>query len=91
MKDTATATLTKWGNSQGFIIPKDICGASRFKIGDRAVIQVDELGRIVLTHETVPRYARKRVISLEEFASGWTGSRTGEEWAGADVGAETVL
>jgi hypothetical protein len=55
------------------------------------VIQVDEFGRIVLARETTPRYARKRVVSLEEFTSGWTGGKTGKEWAGADVGAEMIL
>jgi antitoxin component of MazEF toxin-antitoxin module len=91
LETTATATLTKWGNSQGFIIPKAICGAANFRIGDSAEIQVDEQGRIVLEHKVTPRYARRRVVRLEELAAGWEGTRIGEEWAGSDVGAEAVL
>jgi antitoxin component of MazEF toxin-antitoxin module len=88
---TARVTLTKWGNSQGFIIPKAICRAAEFRVGDSAVIQVDEHGRIVLDHEVAPPYARGRVVRLEELAAGWEGPKVGEEWAGSDVGAETVL
>jgi antitoxin component of MazEF toxin-antitoxin module len=87
---TATATLTKWGNSQGFIIPKAICGAADFKIGDSAEIRVDEQGRIVVEHKVTPHYARRRAVRLEELAAGWDGTRIGEEWAGFDVGAEAV-
>ncbi|MCL1846538.1 MAG: AbrB/MazE/SpoVT family DNA-binding domain-containing protein [Coriobacteriia bacterium] len=91
MDDTATATLTKWGNSQGVIIPKNICRAAHFNIGDSALIAVDDKGRIILEHKETPTYTRRRVMSLEEFAAGWSGERIGEEWGDADVGAEVVL
>jgi antitoxin component of MazEF toxin-antitoxin module len=89
-KNTATATLAKWGNSQGFIVSKSICKAAGFRVGDTAKIEVDEQGRIVFDHVESKRYERKRMLSLEEFAAGWTGKRIGEEWSGPDVGAEVV-
>ncbi|MCL2808157.1 MAG: hypothetical protein FWD27_08435 [Coriobacteriia bacterium] len=90
MSDTAEATLTKWGNSQGFIIPRHVCAAANFRVGDCAIINVDDKGRIVLDHKKSPRYARRRVVSIEELSSGWQGGKAGEEWCGSDVGAEVV-
>ena len=90
MADKATSTLSKWGNSQGFIIPKNICKAARFHIGDNAEIQVDDCGRIILAHKSAPRFSRRRIVNLEEFADGWQGEKIGEEWGGSDVGVETV-
>lgn len=90
MTDTIITTLTKWGNSQGFIIPKSICNASHFQVGDNAIISIDDEGRIILDHKDTPIYARRRIVSLEEFAAGWQGEKAGEEWGGPDVGAEIV-
>jgi antitoxin component of MazEF toxin-antitoxin module len=90
MADNVTSTLTKWGNSQGFIIPKSICKAARFHIGDDAEIQVDDCGRIVLAHKNTPRFARRRVVSLEEFVADWQGGKIGEEWSGSDLGEELI-
>ena len=87
----AAATLTKWGNSQGFVIPKKICKAANFHIGDSAIITSDESGRIIIDHKITPHYMRKRVVTLEEFAANWQGAKAGEEWSGSDVGAEVVL
>jgi antitoxin component of MazEF toxin-antitoxin module len=89
--NTTTATLTKWGNSQGFIVSKSICNAAGFRVGDTAEVRVDEQGRIVFGRVEPKRYERKQVLSLEEFAAGWTGERVGKEWGGPDVGAEVVL
>jgi antitoxin component of MazEF toxin-antitoxin module len=88
--NTATATLTRWGNSQGFIVSKSICAAAGFRVGDTAKVEVDERGQIVFGHVEPRHYERKRASSLEEFAAGWTGGRVGEEWSGADIGAEVV-
>jgi len=90
MGEQVTSTLTKWGNSQGFIIPKSICKAADFHVGDNAVIDIDEQGRIVLGHKQTPHYARRRIATLEEIASGWQGAKAGEEWGGMDIGAEAV-
>jgi antitoxin component of MazEF toxin-antitoxin module len=91
MEASATATLYKWGNSQGLIIPKKICNAAGFKVGDTAEIRVDEHGRIIVAHQESPRYARRKVVSLEELAAGWQGRRESDEWGGVDVGAEVVM
>jgi antitoxin component of MazEF toxin-antitoxin module len=91
MENATTATLTKWGNSQGFIVSKGICAAAGFRVGDTARVEVNERGQIVFGRAESKRYERKRMVSLEEFAAGWTGERVGEEWGGTDVGAEVVL
>lgn len=35
-----TSTLTKWGNSQGIILPKSVCEDLRLKPGDKLNLQV---------------------------------------------------
>jgi antitoxin component of MazEF toxin-antitoxin module len=90
MRSATTATLTKWGNSQGFIVSKNICKAAGFRVGDTAKIEVDDQGRIVFGRVEPKRYERKRVVSLEEFAAGWTEERADEEWSSADVGGEVM-
>lgn len=42
-----TATLSKWGNSQGFLVPKDICESLHLRIGDKLHMRVDQ-GSIVV-------------------------------------------
>jgi antitoxin component of MazEF toxin-antitoxin module len=89
-ENATTATLTKWGNSQGFIVSKSICATAGFRVGDTAKVEVNEQGQIVFGHVEPKRYERKRMLSLEEFAADWTGERVGKEWSGTDVGAEVV-
>lgn len=35
-----TSTLTKWGNSQGIILPKTVCDELRLKVGDTLELEV---------------------------------------------------
>ncbi len=35
-----TSTLTKWGNSQGIVLPKSVCEDLRLKPGDKLNLQV---------------------------------------------------
>ncbi len=86
------ATLVKWGNSQGLRVPVEACEALGVSVGACADMQVDPAtSTLTIRFEQPERhYARHRKMSLEEFASGWTGGRVGEEWGGPDVGAEVV-
>ena len=86
------ATLTKWGNSQGLRIPVEACEALGISVGAHAEMQLDPANAtLTLRFERPERqYARHRKMSLEEFASGWSGGKVGEEWGGCDVGAEVV-
>ena len=92
-----SATLTKWGNSNGVRIPAEVCNELGVSAGDVAVLEHDALKRrVTLTFQ--PRedgdarsYRRHRKMSLEEFAAGWAGGKTDTgEWGGGDVGAEVV-
>ena len=88
------ATLVKWGNSQGIRVPKEACDLLDLAVGARGTMEVDVEGnRIVITFERChprPKYRRHGHATLEELAAGWTGGKVGEEWGGADVGAEEV-
>ena len=35
-----TSTLTKWGNSQGIILPKSICEKMQLDVGDKLELEV---------------------------------------------------
>ena len=35
-----TSTLTKWGNSQGIILPKTVCDELQLKVGDKLELEV---------------------------------------------------
>ena len=93
----ATATLSKWGNSNGVRIPAEVLSELGVSTGDVAVLEHDALSRRV-TLTFGPReddgsrtYRRHRKMSLEEFADGWTGGRADtNEWGGGDVDAEVV-
>lgn len=88
------ATLVKWGNSQGVRVPRELCERIGVDVGDRGEIIADIEGRsITIVFEERPsrsRYRRRSTRTLEELAAGWQGGRVGEEWGGADVGAEGV-
>jgi antitoxin component of MazEF toxin-antitoxin module len=89
---TANATLGKWGNSQGVRIPKDVCELLNLKIGAPVLMEVNQAtSQVTLTFEKPScHYRRTKKVSLEELCAGWTGGKIGEEWGGADVGAEVV-
>ncbi|MBR2834558.1 MAG: hypothetical protein IKE43_02430 [Coriobacteriales bacterium] len=86
------ATLTKWGNSQGVRVPVEVCDALGIHVGSQAEIEFDQ-ARSSVTFRFINedrRYTRSRKMTIQEFASGWTGPKVGEEWGGPDVGAEVV-
>lgn len=76
-----SATLTRWGNSQGVIIPKDFCEQMRIKPGDKLSMSFDG------TKVTIePR----REHTLEARLARWDGGRfeTSEYDWGESVGEE---
>ncbi len=86
------ATLSKWGNSQGIRIPKDLCDLLGVNVGAVADIEANQArSSLVITFEQPRRkYRRNRRVSMEELCAGWEGGKIGEEWGGPDVGAEEV-
>lgn len=88
-------TLAKWGNSNGIRIPADICAELGVTTGDVADLELDAIAcSLTLRFSKSPTrgYRRHRKMTMEEFAAGWEGGKTGtEEWGGCDVGAEAVL
>lgn len=72
----ATTTLKKWGNSQGFIIPKSVCEYANISLDDEMEIHVvRSTGSIVLT-PAHSRYHRSRKLSAAELLAGWQGGYT---------------
>lgn len=89
----ATATLSRWGNSQGFRIPKEDCEALGLGLGDQVDIVVDApSGRLILQRPQgrYRTYTRSEKVSLETLMGDYHGPKVGEEWSGPDVGAEVV-
>lgn len=85
-------TLTRWGNSQGLRIPREVCDLLGIGVGSRATVSADASSGVVTLAFERPgrRYARSRRVSIEELCAGWDGDRVGEEWGGPDVGGEVV-
>ena len=92
MPSTMTGTLTKWGNSQGVRIPKDVCDLLGVQIGAPVGLSVDQAkSEVTITFKRPERkYQRSRKVSMEELCAGWDGGKVGTEWGGPDVGAEVV-
>lgn len=68
----ATATLTKWGNSQGILIPKTICETYGLMVGDEVMI-VDTEEYIKIT-PVKKHFKRKKVLTSEDVFASWEGS-----------------
>ncbi len=92
MSVMTSATLAKWGNSQGIRIPRDLCDMLGLQIGSVANISVNQARNEVVLAFDRPKqkYQRNRKVSMEELCSNWDGKKAGEEWGGPDVGAEVV-
>lgn len=92
METVVEATLTKWGNSQGFRMSKEVCDLLGISPGARARMRVDApRAQVTLTFEQPTRkYHRSRKVTMEELCADWKGGKVGEEWGGPDVGAEVV-
>ena len=87
------AILSKWGNGQGLRVPKDACSSLNIAVGSKAEVTVDAAtSSITFDFSKHPKkYHRTKRITMEELTAGWDGGKVGEEWNGADVGAEVVL
>jgi antitoxin component of MazEF toxin-antitoxin module len=85
-------TLAKWGNSQGLRIPREVCSSLGIEVGAKANIGIDVEHSTLVVHFDRPKrkYHRNRKMTMQEFAAGWQGNKVGEEWGGADIGAEVV-
>ena len=92
MEAIVTTTLSKWGNSQGFRMPKEVCELLGIVVGSVAEMRVDASNsQVTLTFPKAERkYRRNRKVSMEELCAGWDGGKVGQEWGGPDVGAEVV-
>ena len=67
-----SATLTKWGNSQGVLIPKSICEKYGLSVGDKLVIEQGVSGIELKPQKRT--YQRTHAIDLDELFDGWTGT-----------------
>ena len=76
MEGAMKTTLTKWGNSQGFRFPKELCSLLGISIGDEAEIRVDALRSQVTLKFTKPekKYHRTRKVSIDELFEGYEGT-----------------
>lgn len=85
------ATLSKWGNSQGVRIPRELCDLLGARVGDTIAIEYDSSRNALVLSFDKPekKYRRTRKMSLEKFAGAWSGDKVGEEIPG-DVGEEGV-
>lgn len=67
-----TSTLTKWGNSQGVIIPKSVCEDLGVSVGDSVVFDTKRPGvlevRPLERRRTIPR------TSIDELFADWDGT-----------------
>lgn len=67
-----SATLTKWGNSQGIIIPKSFCDKLGVKLGDKFELKLDA---------DVIRVKPQKSYTLESLMAGYDGPKPEEyEW-----------
>lgn len=86
------AILSKWDSCRAVRIPSEVCAQLGIDAGSVADLSFDaETGVVTLAFEKPERrYGRSRKMTLREFAAGWSGDKVGEEWGGADLGAEVV-
>lgn len=70
---TATATFSKWGNSQGVIIPKSICEPLGLAVGDKLELSISEEGGSIEITPVRRHAARTRKLSAQEVFAGWEG------------------
>ena len=71
---SATATLSKWGNSQGVIIPKSICEPLGLVAGDKLELSVSETGGSIEITPIRRHATRTRKLSAQEVFADWDGS-----------------
>lgn len=71
MTETATATLTKWGNGQGLLIPKRICENLGLGVGDAVRITATEERIMIIPLKE--RAHRTKIVDLDELFEGYEG------------------
>lgn len=71
MTETATATLTKWGNGQGLLIPKRLCENLGIELGDKLNITATEESITIVPVRV--RSRRTRIVTIEELFEGYEG------------------
>jgi len=67
-----TATLTKWGNSQGIIIPKGLCDQLDLQVGDKVVLEFE--GDSINLRPQRKAFHRSRTVNIDELFAGWDGA-----------------
>ena len=75
----STVTLSKWGNGQGILLPKQLCEKLGLQIGDKLKIDAQE-GK--LTIKPVKSYR------IEDLLEGYTGPKPEEYDWGKPMGKE---
>lgn len=79
----ATAALQRWGNSQGFRLPKQLLQELNWRVNDQFVLSRQDNALVI-----EPAHPRKRK-SIKELFNGYTGTYQAQEidW-GEPVGKE---
>ena len=75
MKTTMKTTLAKWGNSQGFRFPKELCSQLGIGLGAEAEIRVDAPNsQVTLTFSQPQRkFHRTRKLTAAELFKDYDG------------------
>jgi antitoxin MazE len=84
-----TATIRKWGNGQGVLIPKTICEQAGLAVGDKVDLLPDPSGTRIIINPETPRHRRRKKVTLNELFAGYRGDYQPTEcdW-GEPVGKE---
>lgn len=79
---SSRATLTKWGNGRGILLPKEMCDALALSIGDTVSLVLDEATRTV-------KLENPSAYTLGALMAGYDGPKPGEvDPPGESVGRE---
>ena len=75
MEAVLDTTLAKWGNSQGFRVPKEACELLGISLGSKAKMSVDTTSSsLLLTFEQPERkFHRTRKLTAAELFKGYKG------------------
>ena len=73
---TLTTTLSKWGNSQGFRLPKEVCELLGIELGAEACVSVNASeSQVTLTFDKPKRsFRRTRKVTIEDLFEGYEGA-----------------
>ena len=76
METAMKTTLVKWGNSQGFRFPKELCKMLGIGLGAEAEIQVDvPNSKVTLTFmQPEKKFHRTRKVTIEELFEDYDGT-----------------